>query len=539
MTEQSAATIEPLVSDQRAADTQRAWQVGAITYAVLAVLIGLVMSQSVAAIYHVATTSNTFGHILLIPLVILWLVHNRLPELKQLKPTPMPIAAVLLVGPGVLWLLGQAADVLLVQQLAFVTSLQILVLVVFGRLGLAALAFPTFFLFFLVPFGEEFVPQLQDITAHFVVQGLNLLNIPVYTDGVFLQTPSGDFEVAEACSGIRFMVSTFVMGILFSVLCFKSIFRRAIVVGLGLLIPILANGIRAFGIVYIAYLTDNKVAVGVDHIIYGWIFLAIVTIVLLLVGLTFSDRSVQDPPINVAALKQLETEGSLGLLPSHYVRSGVLVLAIVAIFFGLNSWISARRPDMPLQTFAIPQMGGAWQERQSGAVDDWSPAYIGADETSLLHFTDGKNTVSLYRAGYSYERQGAELIGFGNSVVAPNDDDQWGRAAVGQRTVNINGQEVRVHYTRLRSRYNTLREVWQVYWVNGKLVASPVRAKIEKVLAKLTGGPLYTATLAISAPFQSAADVTRGEPDLVRFGQDMPDLEELLTSSLGAVQEGN
>ncbi|MEO0410287.1 MAG: exosortase A [Pseudomonadota bacterium] len=533
MNDQSGAPAASSTSQDQDINTADAWRKGAITYAILAVLVGCVMWNAAASIYHTAMTSNTFGHILLIPLVVAWLINNRWPELKQLRPAPMPKAGFLLFGTGFLWLLGQAADVLLVQQAAFVGSLQILVLTVFGRLGLAALAFPTFFLIFLVPFGEEFVPQLQDITAHFVVQGLNFLGIPVYTDGVFLQTPSGDFEVAEACSGIRFMVSTFALGTLFSVLCFKSPMRRATVILLSLLIPIVANGIRAFGIVYIAYLTDNTVAVGVDHLIYGWIFFAFVTIVLILVGLTFSDRSVQDPPIDVAQLKPLEANDGSAFHQSKYLRSGAFAVSIVALFFALNAWIDGRRPEVSLADFAAPTVSGEWSPLEGFVGDGWLPNYNGADTTSLQHFSDGKSVVSLYRAAYTYQRQGAELIGFGNTVVAPNDDDQWGRAAVGRRAVKINGRDVSVHYTRLRSRWGTLREVWQVYWVNGKMVSSPVRVKIETVIAKLTGGPLYTATLAISAPLQSAADTKRGEPDMARFGQHIPELEQLLTSSAG------
>ncbi|MEM7569364.1 MAG: exosortase A, partial [Pseudomonadota bacterium] len=471
---------------------------------------------------------------LLIPLVIVWLVNNRKPELEQLRPSPMPSASVLLLGSGFLWLLGQTADVLLVQQVAFVATLQILVLTVFGRLGLAALAFPAFFLFFLVPFGEEFVPQLQDITAHFVVQGLNLLGIPVYTDGVFLQTPSGDFEVAEACSGIRFMVSTFALGVLFSVLCFKSPLRRTIVILLSLGIPIVANGIRAFGIVYIAYLTDNTVAVGVDHLIYGWIFFAFVTIVLILVGLTFSDRSVQDPPIDVDALKRLEAPLSSVDARAKYQRAAIAAAAILSAFFALNYWIDGRRPDSALLAYTPPQVEAGWTQINRGVGDGWLPNYTGADQASMMHFADGEAIVSVYRAGYDYQRQGAELIGFGNTVVAPSDDDEWGRAGVGQRVIDVNGAKIPVQYTRLRSRYGSFREVWQVYWVNGKLVSSPVRVKLETVFAKLTGGPLYTATLAISAPLQSAADTRRGEPDMQRFVDALPPLEELLTANQGA-----
>jgi exosortase A len=503
------------------------WKSAGAVYGVLALLCSVIMFDAVAAIYQTAMTSNTFGHILLIPFVIAWLIWNRAPELKHVKPSSAPLASLLLIGTGFVWLLGKAADIQLAQQLAYVASLQVLVLVVFGRKGLHALAFPTFFMLFLVPFGEEFVPTLQDVTAHFVVSGLNFLGIPVYTDGVFLQTPSGDFEVAEACSGIRFMVSTFALGCLFSVLCFKSWPRRVLVVVLSILIPIVANGIRAFGIVYIAYLTDNEVAVGVDHIIYGWIFFAIVTILLIVIGLTFSDRSVQDPPIDVARINAMSgNASSLSLSGAVIARVAALPALILGAYFLVNSWVEARRPEVPLARYEAAAAPQGWSLVDGSLNDRWLPNYAGADQSRLDHYTDGQRYFSIYRAGYSYERQGAELIGFGNTVAAP--DDIWGWASGGSKRVTIGGRETRVQYTLLRSNFSLLRDVWQVYYVNGKVVSSPVRAKIETILARLSGGPLYTGTLVISAPRTGSRDVAGGEAVLAAIAQQLPTPERLM-----------
>lgn len=529
------------MTDEAAIDTQAqphsapstpeasaAWMKGGLIYAVLAVFVSVMMMDAVAGIYHIATTSNTFGHILLIPAVIVWLIWQRLPELKQIIPSPEPMAGVLLLGTGFVWLLGRAADIQLAQQLAYVVTLQILVLTVFGRKGLMALLFPTAFALFLVPFGEEFIPVLQDVTAYFVVGGLNFLGIPVYTDGVFLQTPSGDFEVAEACSGIRFMVSTFALGTLFSVLCFKSLKRRLMVVVLSLLIPILANGARAFGIVYIAYVTDNEVAVGVDHIVYGWIFFSIVTVLLIGIGLTFSDRSVDDPPINPGKINALGG-GALAYpsaIPSMLKMFAVPVIS-VGIFFAANAWMAARVPEADLAAFEVPAPPKGWTFVQDGALrDQWMPNYVGADQASLLHYKNGDFYAGLYRAGYNYQRQGAELIGFGNTAAAP--DDIWGWASSGKRVVNIGGVDTQVQYILLRGNGGFLRETWQVYMVNGKLVSSAVRAKIETVLARLTGGPLYTGTLILSAPRNGMSDMQGGEAALERFAATLPPAAQLL-----------
>lgn len=537
ISEMTDEAVTKTLSEQASApenpEATAAWVKGGILYAVLAFFVSIMMMDAVIGIYTIATESNTFGHILLIPAVIAWLVWQRLPELKQVVPSPEPWAGILLLGTGFVWLLGRAADIQLAQQLAYVVTLQILVMVVFGRKGVMALLFPTAFALFLVPFGEEFVPMLQGVTAYFVVAGLNLVGIPVYTDGVFLQTPSGDFQVAEACSGIRFMVSTFALGALFSVLCFKSVKRRFMVMILSVMIPILANGARAFGIVYIAYLTNNEVAVGVDHLVYGWIFFSIVTILLIGTGLTFSDRSVDDPPINPDRINGIGS-GALSY-PSAvpaYLKMFALPALCLGVFFVVNAWMAGRIPQAPLAAYSAPGVPQGWSFVQEGVLgDNWEPSYVGADQTSQLHYRDGKYYASLYRAGYNYQRQSAELIGFGNSAAGPVDVWDW--ASGESRTVNIGGVDTPVQYILLRGTGGLLRETWQVYMVNGKLVSSPVRAKIETVLARLTGGPLYTATLILSSPRFGMSDTQGGEATLERFAKTLPPAATLLQPERG------
>src|SRR5437868_623376 len=82
---------------------------------------------------------------------------------------------------------------------------------VLGGAVFRALLFPLFFLIFLVPVGEELVPRLQDITATIAVRGVQLANVPVFLDGRLISTPTGDFLVAEACAGLRYLTACIVI----------------------------------------------------------------------------------------------------------------------------------------------------------------------------------------------------------------------------------------------------------------------------------------------------------------------------------------
>ena len=64
--------------------------------------------------------------------------------------------------------------------------------------------------------------MLQDYTTWFVIVTLNLLSIPVFVDGVYLSIPAGDFHVAEACAGLRFLVATVALGTLMANVAYKT-----------------------------------------------------------------------------------------------------------------------------------------------------------------------------------------------------------------------------------------------------------------------------------------------------------------------------
>ena len=176
------------------------------------------------------------------------------------------------------------------KQLGLVLMMQFSFLAVLGTRMAKAAIFPLFYLSFAVPFGESAIPPLQDLTAQFVVSMLRATGMPVYLEGVFIQIPSGRFHVAEACAGARYLLTSLALGVLMSGLFYRTLWRRVLIIALSIAVPIAANGIRAYGIVMVAHLTDYEVAVGVDHLLYGMVFLGFVTLCLLALGMTFREH---------------------------------------------------------------------------------------------------------------------------------------------------------------------------------------------------------------------------------------------------------
>ncbi|MBX9750767.1 MAG: exosortase [Roseococcus sp.] len=163
---------------------------------------------------------------------------------------------------------------------------------VFGWRLFRAFAVPLGYLVFLVPFGAFLVPQLQEVTAWMIVAGLSLLGIPHFVDALIIEIPAGIFFVAEACAGLRFLIASLAFGGLYAAVMFRSPGRRVAVMVLALVVPVVANGLRALGIVLLGHHLGSAEAAAADHLIYGWVFFTLVILLLVVAGLPFR----QDEP---------------------------------------------------------------------------------------------------------------------------------------------------------------------------------------------------------------------------------------------------
>ncbi|MCL4672219.1 MAG: exosortase A, partial [Sphingomonadaceae bacterium] len=302
---------------------------------------------------------STYNHILFVPLIIGWLVWNRREELAKLAPQAWWPALVPLAGALALWAVARLGGLDMGSQLGAVAAAQMIVLAVLGpRLG-AALLFPLAYSLFLVPFGDELVPALQMITAKLTIALTVWSGVPAVIDGVFIDTPAGLFEVAEECSGVKFLVAMIALGVLVAQCCFLSWRRRVLFMAAAIALPILANGVRAWGTIYIAQSQGIEFAVGFDHIVYGWVFFGVVIALLLALSWRWFDRDPEDVQIDASAIA---ASPLLTRLASYSGARAAVPLMVVALMAGAATWYHAavgQRADLP-QTLVAPDVAG-WQ----------------------------------------------------------------------------------------------------------------------------------------------------------------------------------
>jgi exosortase A len=414
-------------------------------------------------------TNTTFGHCLFVGPVIAWLAWQRRGELAQLVPTGWWPGLALVAAGGLGWLLGDAASVALFRHAGLVLMLQGAVVTVLGPSVARGLAFPIAYMVFLVPFGEFLETPLQAITTAMVMPLLHLFGVPASADGVLISTPNGYFEIAEACSGAKFLIAMIAYGVLVANICYRSWRRRTGFLAMAVVVPVLANGLRAFGTIYVAWWTSVEQATGIDHIVYGWVFFAAVMGAVLAIGWRWFDR---DPdarafdPARLAAPVRRRIDG---------VVAALLVLTVASLFPAWASVNEARVGSLAAAG-AIPAPPG-WRQVPVVGEPAWQPHYPHADRFRHLRFVDASGrSVDLAIAVYAAQHEGGELVGFGIGAIREND-----------RWVKIEDEPgfARGAAMRMVGPGRVEREVITWYRIDGLLTGSEKRVKLETLRAKL------------------------------------------------------
>ncbi|QJB68440.1 exosortase A [Parasphingorhabdus halotolerans] len=429
---------------------------------------------------------STYNHCLLIVPILYWLVQQRSDELKKIAPqiwTP----GLLWVGiASIGWLLGEAAGVSFARQLGLIMMLQGAAITLLGPKVSRGLVFPLFYSFFLVPFGEELVPFLQTITAKMSMVFLDWAAIPAFIDGVFISTPTGYFEVAEACSGVKFLIAMIAYGALVSNVCFQSWKRRLLFMLAAMVMPILANGIRAFGTIYIAHHTSTDFASGFDHIFYGWFFFAFVLVLVMAIGWPFFDRKIDEKMIEGEAINALEFRKSK-LTPKYAI---VVLLAIVTTPFLWTSILASQSSQVP-ENIALPEVAG-WEIVSYDPAFSWKPRFDGANHSLLGRYRNastGQN-VDLAISVFDQQEDGREIVGYGQGAFDPESDWSWSRdlpAPVGATALQITAPGP------------VTRDVLSFYRIGNKLTGSGTAVKLETLKMKLLGGNQQAVAVLVSA----------------------------------------
>ncbi|WP_242123189.1 exosortase A [Sphingobium sp. Sx8-8] len=491
------------------------WRGHLTALAIVAATILLLFHRDATGMMAIWWNASTYGHCLFIPLLIAWLVQQRLPGLRQLEPVAWA-PGLLWLGLGALaWMTGAAAGVAVVRHGALVVMLQGAVIALLGQAVARALLFPLFYAFFMVPFGEEIVAPLQLVTAHISMVLLGIAGVPAHMQGIFITTPNGYFEVAEACSGAKFVIAMTAYGLLVCNLCFTALPRRISFMVGALALSVLANGVRAFATIWVAELTTIDAAAGFDHVVYGWVFFAIIMTLVMAIAWPFFDRRPGDPWFDPHRLQPRPPAASG---TGRVAGIGLALIAAAPLWIAASAAAGDPLPGAP----SMPDLKG-WTRSDEPALAPWRPRFDGADYLGMARYRNAAGqVVDLAIATYDRQDEGRELVGFGQGAAGAGSGWTWSQSAPAPdhgRGEQITGPG------------QVIRHVVSFYVVGGDdPTGSAHLVKLETMKARLLGTDQRAAAILVSAEERAGRS---SDAAIAAFLQDLGNVKDLADRSLG------
>ncbi len=472
----------PSASQSRA----QVWRVPLAALVALVVLLVALYRDTALAMVTIWYRSETFTHGFVVAPIALWLIWRRRHALVELTPKPNFYLLLVMAGLALTWLLGDMVAVNSVTQLAFVAMLVACVPAVLGLRVASVIAFPLGFLFFSVPIGEFFMPQLMDWTADFTILALRLSGIPVYRQGLSFVIPSGTWSVVEACSGVRYLIASLTVGTLYAYLNYQSTRRRLLFVLASILVPIVANWIRAYMIVMLGHYSGNTIAVGVDHLIYGWVFFGIVIMLMFIIGSRWSE-----PEVFTSAAKAGATKSSNEVPKLKFLVSAVMIALVLSLPLFVKHANEGGAGPATGRLVLDANIFAPWQPSEAKNLG-FKPSFDNpSTDVNQTYSKDGA-VVGIYLGYYRNQDYSRKLVS-SNNVLVRSNDGVWNQLNHGAITSNLGAVPQtlrRVELRRIDSTDSNAPEhllVWQIYWVNGRLTSSDYLAKIYSAAYQLMG----------------------------------------------------
>jgi exosortase A len=442
-------------------------------------------------------SSATYNHCyLILPISIWFMLHKRNDVTQNFRYSQqlLWLPAAFILAMILVWLLAFAADIALFMHIAAVLSLPAIFWLTFGTASAKKHRFALFYLIFLIPFGEELSLQLQNITADITVFMLQIAAVPVFRQGLYLSTPVGMFEVAEACSGLRFLIASLAVSVLFAYLNYKRLPKQIIFILFMTVLSVFANGIRAFLLVYIGEKSNMQLGFGADHYLYGWIFFGLVLLGGFWLGARFADDD-----INFT-----KTPLQLSVLPLKLPQICLVSLFVITAAFSLSLSI-VTPPTTP--TAALTSLANT-----EASNSDWGIAYF--DSLAFSYLQDQHN-VEYARAVYALKQTSGELFAWENQLF---DKKTW----------VIKQRELKPNYTllHLNSLDGNYRSILYWYQVNEQHFTQQLPTRIRQTLTYYFDSDATTSINAISvsglAPAEAIPKITAAIDNLAKMRPKTP-----------------
>ncbi|MCL4743890.1 MAG: exosortase A [Burkholderiaceae bacterium] len=492
---------------------------------VLFTAVAALFFDTAQAMAQVWRSSESFAHGPLIPLATAWLVWRKRDELSGIALKPWWPALAPLAACGFAWLLANLAGVNTAEQFALVAMVPALVALVLGWRIAWAIAFPLAFLLFAVPFGTFMLPTLMDWTADFTVSAVRATGVPVLREGTSFTLPSGRWSVVESCSGIRYLLAAVPLSCLYAYLSYQTLRARTLFIALTVVVALVANWIRAYIIVMLGHVSGMKIAVGADHLVYGWLFFGIVMGITFWLGGFIRDPAQRSPRARESggAAREIDADASGadrdaarrsrdGQTPSSPGAGLVAALAALALSAAWPGAATQLRAHAPV-TIDLSRLADLFAPLAApdNAQRSYRPVYRG-DTARFVGVSRTDPTLGLAVFHYARQGEGSEMIHESNRPMPGRPDDSTWQVRARKR-VDLSkfgaGAARGAANEYLIAGPDGLHLVWEWFQVDGKTLASPAEVKLHTARSMLLGNGDESLAWYLWAPVRDMRDDPR------------------------------
>jgi exosortase len=251
-------------------------------------------------------SDDNYSHGFFVVPLALYFAWERRDRLRDAPLLPSFLGLLLLTFSLLILLAGRLGAELFLTRVSLIGVLGGTILFVWGRTHFRVLAFPLAFLILMIPLPAIIYNQiafpLQLLASRAGETVLGLAGIPVLREGNVLQLPSRSLEVAEACSGIRSLVSLVTLAIVLGYFTERRAGRRVLIALSAIPIAILANAARVAGTGLASELVSPAAAEGFFHTFSGWLMFVVAFVGLLGVQRMISGGDHPDSPVSRPAV---------------------------------------------------------------------------------------------------------------------------------------------------------------------------------------------------------------------------------------------
>jgi len=272
-------------------DTLKRYKIQFLTSLIL--LLGLyysIISYMVTQWYN----DENYSHGFLVPFIAGFFVYQRLDSLKKARVTPL-FQALLIIAAGLLILIvGHVGTELFTMRVSLIIVLAGMVLYFFGKTTFQILLLPICFLFFMIPLPyilyDAIAFPLKLFIAKYSVLFLESIGIIILREGNIIMLPNITLEVADACSGIRSLMSLVTLSVALAFIINTTSVKRAVIIFSAVPIAIFTNALRVIITGILAQYRGEQVAEGFFHEFAGFMVFGVAVVILIMTGIMLKGR---------------------------------------------------------------------------------------------------------------------------------------------------------------------------------------------------------------------------------------------------------